>query len=327
MAHPFVHAPGLFQCLPKGEQQKRKLDLTYVIHGKAQQTYKFWGPEPLGALDLLVLQGLVAVATARFYRDGTQCLDGDGVFQKAGLELEGDATAQSTMTARFKLCTFLCHLGYRRPSGDTLIRFRSSIERLSAVTVLVASSRFRGAYRLLSGYQLDAVTGEVVVCLNPKLTAAVLGNKGYLRVDLAEVRRLQSDAARLIHSRLHWINAGLSGTVGLDTLVDYAYGGNGEGKRTTRLKREATIRKALDELRELAWTITEAKDQSSKKVVFTISRPLVKAHRRPNGDRGIVQTVTPDRPDGDSTATADCPQLFDFHGDNQTMLMESQTVQ
>ncbi|UPL21018.1 replication protein C, IncQ-type [Alcaligenes faecalis] len=283
MAPSFVHAPGLFRCLPKGEQQKLKLNITYVIKGKAQQTYKFWGSEPLNALDLLVLQGLVAIATARFGQHGRKCVVGDGVFQKEGLALEGGAAFQETMAARFKLCTLLRHFGYKRPSGDTLIRFRNSIERLSAVTVLITSSYFRGAYRLLSGYQLDMETGEVVVCLSPKLTAAVLGTKGYLRVDLSEVRRLKSDAARLIHGRLHWINAGLSGNVGLDALVDYAYGGDGESKRTTRLKREAAVRKALDELRKLAWTVAETKDKT-KNVVFTISRPLVKTHRRPNGD-------------------------------------------
>lgn len=48
-------APGLFRSLKRGERKRSKLDVTYT-YGK--DSIRFWGPEPLGADDLRVLQGL-----------------------------------------------------------------------------------------------------------------------------------------------------------------------------------------------------------------------------------------------------------------------------
>lgn len=51
----FIHAPGLFRSLQKGERTKLKLDITYDV---ALSTFHFSGPEPLDSTDLRVLQGI-----------------------------------------------------------------------------------------------------------------------------------------------------------------------------------------------------------------------------------------------------------------------------
>lgn len=53
-------APGLFRALKRGERKRSKLDVTYD-YGDGKRI-EFSGPEPLGADDLRILQGLVAMA-------------------------------------------------------------------------------------------------------------------------------------------------------------------------------------------------------------------------------------------------------------------------
>ncbi|MDF4280622.1 replication protein C, IncQ-type, partial [Vibrio parahaemolyticus] len=53
-------APGLFRALKRGERKRGKLDVTYD-YGDGKRI-EFSGPEPLGADDLRILQGLVAMA-------------------------------------------------------------------------------------------------------------------------------------------------------------------------------------------------------------------------------------------------------------------------
>ncbi|WP_250151577.1 replication protein C, IncQ-type [Escherichia coli] len=50
-------APGLFRALKRGERKRSKLDVTYD-YGDGKRI-EFSGPEPLGADDLRILQGLV----------------------------------------------------------------------------------------------------------------------------------------------------------------------------------------------------------------------------------------------------------------------------
>ena len=53
-------APGLFRALKRGERKHSKLDVIYD-YGDGKRI-EFSGPEPLGADDLRILQGLVAMA-------------------------------------------------------------------------------------------------------------------------------------------------------------------------------------------------------------------------------------------------------------------------
>lgn len=275
MAQPFLHSP-LFRSLEKGQQKKLKLDVTYEV-GVA--SFRFWGPEPLGVTDLRVLQGLVAMTTSQLpIEGGVSRLLRDGRMQRKGLKMAGDALLQDTVAARFRLTTFAQAIGYVRPGQSTLARLREAIVRLSAVTVLSRQPCFSGSYHILSGYFEDTNTGEVVVGLNPVLTAAVLGKNEFLRVDLSEVRRLKSDAARLIHSRLHWINQGAIRKVNMETLCGYIYA-NTPATPSGLANRKVAVRKAIAELRGLGWDATEYKTGS-----FTIRRPIIKRKARSKGE-------------------------------------------
>ncbi|MGQ4692068.1 replication protein C, IncQ-type [Aeromonas veronii] len=93
--------------------------------------------------------------------------------------------------------------------------------------------------------------------------------KRYTYIDLAEVRQLRSSTARILHQRLcAWIDCGRSKPVGLDKLVSYAF--PDKSSAATNRKRQSRVRKALYELAELGWSISE-----HAKGRFTIGRPAL----------------------------------------------------
>ena len=55
-----MSGPSLFRSLKRGERKRSKLDVVYDYGNNKR--IEFSGPEPLGANDLRILQGLVALA-------------------------------------------------------------------------------------------------------------------------------------------------------------------------------------------------------------------------------------------------------------------------
>lgn len=105
-------------------------------------------------------------------------------------------------------------------------------------------------------YAFDEEDGRLFVALNPQITEAILGRRRYTRIEMAEVRALQTDPARLIHQRLcGWIDPGKARRVEFDTLAGYVWPdqANAEAMR----KRRQRIHKALAELMVIGWNVSE----------------------------------------------------------------------
>jgi hypothetical protein len=84
---------------------------------------------------------------------------------------------------------------------------------------------------------------------------------------MTEVRKLETDPARLMHQRLSgWIDPGKSGKAEINTLCDYVWPdvANDEAMK----KRRQAARKALAELVAVGWVVSEY-----AKGKFEISRP------------------------------------------------------
>lgn len=258
-----VLAPGLFRSLAPGDRKRLKLDARYS-HG--QDALEFWGREPLGVDDLRVLQGLVAMAGPKGVILRSEARDdaSEGVRQLAldlfnPPELLAQADRESdALVVRSTLRSLARAIGVDE-GGKGLTMLRRSIERLYSVTVIVERGRKRVGTRLLSSYASDEGTGDVYIALSPRLTQAILGDRQHVRIDLAEVRALKTDPARLIHQRLcGWIDQGKSGKATLTTLASYVW--PDEGNPALVRFRRGRVRKALEELRGMAWTVTEDKD-------------------------------------------------------------------
>jgi hypothetical protein len=250
-------APGLFRSLGPGDRKRWKLDVTYT-YGESE-IIEFSGPEPLGADDLRVLQGLVAMAgpggiilTPEPTADAPKQL-------RLLLDLTHPAMAAARDDALVVKDSYrrLAHeIGYAEDGGTQYKTIRASLERLWKVSIIVQCGSKRAGTRLLSAYASDDETGQLFVALNPRLAAAILGRRPHTRLDFSEIRALSSDPARLLHQRLcGWIDPGGHGRADLDTLCGYiwpTYASPGSMR-----KRRWGARKALEDLRHIGWAVDE----------------------------------------------------------------------
>ncbi len=267
-----VLAPGLFRSLGPGDRKRMKLDVTYE-HG--DDKIEFRGYEPLGADDMRVLQGLVAMSGPDgLIMQNDEDLD-EGPRQlmlslfKPPAEFREAEKKPDTLVLRGSIRRVAREIGMSE-GGQSLRNIRKCIERLYSVTVFVETAGDRYGTRMLASYSSNERTGELYVALNPRISQAVIGSRQHTRIDLDEVRQLGSDPARLIHQRLSgWIDPGKTGEAKLSTLARYVWPEEAKTAITERRRRQK-IRLALDELKAAGWRIAE-----SKTGICRISRPRV----------------------------------------------------
>ena len=201
-------APGLFRSLKRGDRKKLKLDVTYRYGDNEQIEFK--GPEPLGADDLRVLQGLVAMAGPNGVILHPEPQTEVGIQLRLLLEPRWDAVEKDALVIKSSYRKLAREIGYADIDGGKTGRLiRDSIERLWTVSIIVQIGKRRQGFHLLAEYASDEADGKLFVALNPRITEAILGQRSYTRIEMDEVRGLKSDPARLIHQRLcGWLDPG-----------------------------------------------------------------------------------------------------------------------
>lgn len=246
-------APGLFRSLKKGERKTGKLDVTYE-YGE-DECMRFVGFEPLGADDLRMLQVIVALAGPDSLVLSPEPQTATGRQLRVSLEPKFDALKQDALVVRESLTKLLWEAGMT-DSGDNILSLKASLLRMSNVTVLAKKGQRQASYHLMS-HALDEESGKIWIALNPRLAESILGKRQFARIDMNEVRALQSGPSRLMHQRLcGWINPGKFGRVGLDTLCEYVWPDQTSNTNTLKTRRQ-TARKALAELAAVGWTMSE----------------------------------------------------------------------
>ena len=272
-------APGLFRSFKKGDRKKIPLNVTYKF-GKNEQL-EFSCSELLGADDLKVLQGLVAMAGPNGVILHEEAKTEVGQQLRLLLETKWEAVQKDSQVVKGSYYTLAKEIGYEGDGGKVFKLLRDSIERLWKVSIIAqkpsASGKVRRqGYRLLADYASDEADGKLYVALNPRITEAILGRRAFTRIDMYEVRSLKSDCATLIHQRLcGWIDVGITRAVTMETLIGYVWpNSDGEyvqAEPSTERNYRQRIKQALGELRSVGWDIDEY-----VKGKFNISRPSQK---------------------------------------------------
>ena len=267
-------APGLFRNFKRGDRKNLKLDITYTY---GSDSIRFWGPEPLGPTDLLVLQGLVALATANGKNSQSLILRDPeklNVSRLQFLDLKWDAIESDAAVVKGNVSQLCRELGYSFNGGKQFKTIRESIERLWSVSVIVDRDGSRKGFRILADYASKENEGKIFIVLNPRLTEAILGNCGHTHIDMAEIRAIKLDSTRLLHQRLcGWINPGDAGLVTLNTLCAYVWPDEVTNPNTVKYRRRI-VRKALAELLAIDWAVLEYEDNK-----FQITRPPLRCLR------------------------------------------------
>lgn len=251
-------APGLFRSLQKGE--KTQLDIVYEF--SANKRFEFNGPELLGAVDLRVLQGLIALAGPSSKDLPPEPSTTTGKNLRAALALTEGALEMNALVVKLSYGALAREVGYANARDTKPIR--RSIERLAQVSVCASDGQKKQGYRLIA---CDISSGSLHVALSPGISQAITNRGRHARIELGEVRGLKSDPARLVHHRLcGWIDQGKSQKVSLDTLCSYVR--PDEASPQTQKKRRQTLRNIFPELFAVGWKMREyAKDR------FEILRP------------------------------------------------------
>lgn len=257
--------PGLFRSLRKGERKQVKLDVVYQ-YGLTR--IEFSGPEPLGADDLRVLQGLVAMAGPDGLVLPPVPASEVGRQVRNALEPRWDAVLDNAIVVRGSYRALAHEIGHAAIGGTGLSTIQASIERLWKVSIIVETDGKRRGFRLLSTYTSNLRSGDLLVALNPLIASAVMGCGPFVRINMNEVRALKGDAARLVHQRLcAWINPGSTGRVEMDTLCSYVWPTIAATRDAVK-KRRQRVKAALRELVGIGWRI---KQYAPNK--WAISRP------------------------------------------------------
>lgn len=262
--------PGLFRSLKRGDRKRHKLDVSYVF-GK-DESMRFVGFEPLGADDMRLLQGIVALGGPNGILLTPEPETPTGQQLRELLEPKFDAIEQDGLVVRESLTKLLHEIGLT-DGGENIEALKASLLRMSNVTVFVKKDTKRATFHLMS-HAFDEADGRLWVALNPRIAEAILGDRSHARIEMAEIRALKSDAVRLIHQRLcGWIDPGKSGRVEMDTLCSYVW--PNQASDTLMRKRRQRVREALPELTTVGWTLAEY-----AKGKWEIKRP--RAARRKN---------------------------------------------
>ncbi len=230
--------PGLFRPLKRGGRWAKKL---HLIHHREKVMLEFRGFEVLGADDLRILQGLLAISPM-IENPETGVTAGDIYYQIA---------------KEIGLPT----------SGANFNRIRTNIERLHNVTIIArCSDGICHRYQLVDQYSSDEKQKQITVVINPRIIEAILGK----RIEMAEVRAIPSELTRILHQYLCCtISPGDTRNLAADSLVDQIW--PDKQIPTTRQKHRARLKKAMVELEAIGWKCELTADRRA----WIISRPKI----------------------------------------------------
>lgn len=230
-------AAGLFRVAEKGRPRLEATEVS-VEHDGVVVTYVT--PYRLGAEEWRVLLAIAALAGLdgdRFRRSSEPSLWDQ--FLTSGVAADRDA-----LHLRTTAYALLREVGLE-DSGQNRRALSGYLDRLSTVSqTLRKGGKTMSGARLIA-YAHDEDSGELGVGVSPQMARAILGeSKQFVRISMAEVRRLPLAAVLLQALFSSRLRPGQSASYRLDQLVDVVYGTEKVAASVMRKRRERT-RKAL----------------------------------------------------------------------------------
>lgn len=155
-------------------------------------------------------------------------------------------------------------MGYNNPGGSQSNSIVESMRRINNVN-LEFTTEAGITTRKLVKFEIDKVNRAFIAALSPTIAAAVLRESGFVHIDMAEVRALKSDPARLLHQKfcaLVWV--GTSGKNSIGKCMEYVYPSPAKSRQTKSYRRGRIV-EALEEIESLpGWEIRVSNEDKIK---------------------------------------------------------------
>lgn len=271
-------ARGLFQPLFRGSRPRG------VTHIAQFQTLRleFRCFYQLGANDLRVLQGLIALASPTSV---PEIMTGEWSTEnrenlRNSLKLSKNAKYEPSLVVTGSYFELAREIGMTA-GGKAYQQLRQSIDRLSLVNVRVIKGDPNNPDLTYSSnllaYSSDNKTLEVA--LNPRLTAAVLGqriaaNGSHTRIELAEIRNIEGDVTRILHQYLSaLLSPGDTRTLRASTLMAQIW--TGDSTLNANHKHRLRLTESFAALQKINWKIHTSGSVKSHNLKYVITRPVL----------------------------------------------------
>lgn len=249
-------AKGLFRSLQRGE---RKMPLNIVYEVKPS-SFHFKGPQRLGAEDLRVLQGVVALASMQqhpFFPLNPRSEHGKKLANLIKATDNGDGEELLYCAAKTTVYRLAAEIGYSEDGGDQRRVIIDALDRMAQVTIVYDDESERYPMDFL-GYHFMKSTGEILIAVNPQIARAIWREDNFVHIDMNEIRCLKSAPARILHQRLCAIvDPGKERPFFIKTLAGYVWPEEAYSASTMRTRR-ATIREVIVEIGTLeGWRVSQ----------------------------------------------------------------------
>ena len=259
-------APNLFRSLKRGDRKKLKLDITYQY--SETESVRFVGFEPLDPGDMKILQAVVALSgkSEKLLALSNPKTELGQNLAKL-LDPKDDAIFEKSRVAETTLYELLGEIGLAAGGRQREVAM-ASLLRLSNVTVSARNKNRQWSCQMM-GYSFNKDTNRLTVALNPRITDAILGQRGTTYVNMHEVRIIKSDPASILHQRLSAVvNAGKVRMLKLETMMGYVWAADCEISAVAIQKRRLVIKKCMVEIAKTGnWKFEDMGD-----CLFKVSR-------------------------------------------------------
>ncbi len=250
--HLHLMVKDLFKSLPKADKEKR----LHVKQTYGEYQVEIRGFAQLDGFDLSLLQTIVAMAGVdqKIIDPSPKGMKGQELREK--LSLEYDSQFEKALAVNSTYRNLADQMG-RRYGGSFAEEVKESLKNISTTSFFVETKKGKNLFGFNIISALIGSGDSFTIALNPFLASAIFGERNFAKIFLTESRKLKTEPARILHSKLSGlVNAGGERIFNMETIIEMIW--NSEATPATKRKRkERLIGKVLPDLQNAGWTASE----------------------------------------------------------------------
>lgn len=250
--HLHLMVKDLFKSLPKIDKEKR----LHVKQDYGEYRIEVRGFAQLDGFDLSLLQTIIAMAGVdqKVIDPTPKGMKGKELREKLGLEYESQFEKALAVDSTYR--NLAAQMG-RVYGGSFVEDVQESLKCLGTTFFFVETKKGKSIF----GFNvISAIMGDnssFSVALNPFLASAIFGERNFAKIFLTESRKLKTEAAKILHSKLSGlVNAGGERIFKIETLLEYIWPAEAT-PATKRKRKERLLSKVLPDFHNAGWSTSQ----------------------------------------------------------------------